>query len=83
MMKANKQTISKNGCRCASKNATNAVGKREYIPLLFSPLTIECDNTILTGSVMDQKIQVSKVEVTPFEDGTIGFDASDFEITFE
>ena len=83
MMKANKQTISKNGCSCASKNATNAVGKREYIPLLFSPLTIECDNAILTGSVMDQKIQVSKVEVTPFEDGTIGFDESDFEVTFE
>ena len=82
MMKANKQTISKNGCRCASKNAAKAVGKREYFPLIFSPLTIECDNAILTGSVMDEKIKVSKVEVTEFQ---AGFDTPnhDFEVTFE
>ena len=85
MMKANKQTISKNGCSCASKNAMKAVCKREYIPLLFSPLAIECDNAILTGSVMDQKIKVNEVKVTDFQAGfDIGDDHQDFfEVTFE
>ena len=82
MMKANKQTISKNGCRCASKNATKAVGKREYIPLLFSPLAIECDNAILTGSVIpDTPIKVDEeLTVTQYENG---FTTDSFEITFE
>ena len=81
-MKTEKQSISKKVCCCASNNATVAVKKREYFPLIFSPLAIECDNSILTGSVMDEKIKVSKVEVTEFQ---AGFDTPnhDFEVTFE
>ena len=80
MMKETKKTISKNGCR--SNSISTAKRRREYLPLIFTPLTIECDNTILTGSVMDQKIMVQKVEVTEFQPG---FDTPnhDFEVTFE
>ena len=84
-MKAKRQTISMNGCGLSARGAAAAT-RREYASPAFSPLTIEIDNSILTGSVLQNTPIKNTVTVKPYENGfdpNDGFTEDDWTITFE
>ena len=81
-MEKKKQSISRNGCYCASNDAS-AGRRRVYCSPCLLPLAVEFDSSFLTGSVLQNKPIKETVTVETFVDGTTDFDAKDFEITFE
>ena len=86
MMKEKEQSISKNGCLTASAVSLGANNRRAYTSLLFSPINVEIDNSILTGSVLQNTPIKNTVTVKPYENGfdpNDGFTEDDWTITFE
>lgn len=57
--------------------------KRKYFPMEISSLSIESENALLTGSVLDQKIMVNTVTVETYQDGFEGAPEDEWTITFE
>ena len=85
-MKTKEQPISTKGCYCASNEAPTEKRRKAYSTPEFSPLTIDSDMAILTGSVMiDKPVMAKEVSVEEFSYGfsDSGLVDEGFDVNFE